>query len=278
MASISHRNAGSRRELPILGIGKASMSVNGPVAIILAAGQGKRMKSEKAKVLHEVCGRPMIHYVVDAARGAGARTIIVVVGYAADQVLESLARRARHPLRHPVRAARDRPCRQDLPSAPGRLPGAGHGPGRRRAAPAARAAGRPAGPPGARRGRLPAGHRQGPRRRWASAASSATPRGGSCGSSRSATARPRRRPSARSTRAATSSSFPLLWEALDQIGTSNAQHEYYLTDAPERLMAMGQKVMALQRAPRRRHPRRQHPPAPRPGRQRHAGAGSRTTG
>ena len=47
---------------------------------------GKRMKSVKAKVLHEVCGRPMIHYVVDAARGAGASTIIIVVGYAADQV------------------------------------------------------------------------------------------------------------------------------------------------------------------------------------------------
>src|SRR5271166_4147371 len=66
------------------------ISMDGPVAIILAAGQGKRMKSEKAKVLHEVCGQPMIHYVVEAARGAGARTIIVVVGYAADQVLESL--------------------------------------------------------------------------------------------------------------------------------------------------------------------------------------------
>jgi len=60
--------------------------MNGPVAIILAAGQGKRMKSAKAKVLHEVCGQPMIRYVVDAARGAGATTIVVVVGYAADQV------------------------------------------------------------------------------------------------------------------------------------------------------------------------------------------------
>ena len=60
--------------------------MQGPVAIILAAGQGKRMKSKRAKVLHEVCGRPMIHYVVDAARGAGAKTIIVVIGYAADQV------------------------------------------------------------------------------------------------------------------------------------------------------------------------------------------------
>ncbi len=64
--------------------------MQGPVAIILAAGHGKRMKSEKAKVLHEVCGQPMIHYVVDAARGAGAKTIVVVVGYAADQVRTAL--------------------------------------------------------------------------------------------------------------------------------------------------------------------------------------------
>ena len=47
--------------------------MHGPVAIILAAGQGKRMKSEKAKVLHEVCGQPMIRYVVEAARARGPR-------------------------------------------------------------------------------------------------------------------------------------------------------------------------------------------------------------
>src|SRR5260221_14135131 len=60
--------------------------MQGPVAILLAAGHGKRMKSTRAKVGHEVCGRPMIRYVVEAARGAGARTIVVVVGYGADQV------------------------------------------------------------------------------------------------------------------------------------------------------------------------------------------------
>ncbi len=65
--------------------------MNGPVAIILAAGQGKRMKSDKAKVLHEVSGRPMIHYVVDAARGAGAKRIVVVVGYDAESVRSCLA-------------------------------------------------------------------------------------------------------------------------------------------------------------------------------------------
>ncbi|QDV33220.1 Bifunctional protein GlmU [Tautonia plasticadhaerens] len=65
--------------------------MQGPVAIILAAGQGKRMRSDRAKVLHEVCGQPMIRYVVDAARGAGAKSIIVVVGFGADQVRTALA-------------------------------------------------------------------------------------------------------------------------------------------------------------------------------------------
>lgn len=65
--------------------------MQGPLAIILAAGHGKRMRSTKAKVLHEVCGRPMIRYVVEAVRGAGAKTIIVVVGYEADQVRNALA-------------------------------------------------------------------------------------------------------------------------------------------------------------------------------------------
>ncbi len=64
--------------------------MQGPVAIILAAGHGKRMKSEKAKVLHEVCGRPMVHYVVEAVRQAGAKKVVVVVGYAADQVHAAL--------------------------------------------------------------------------------------------------------------------------------------------------------------------------------------------
>ena len=39
--------------------------------------------------------------------------------------------------------------------------------------------------------------------------------------------------------------LPVLWDALEQIGTSNAQGEYYLTDAPEHLKTMGQRVLAL---------------------------------
>jgi bifunctional UDP-N-acetylglucosamine pyrophosphorylase / glucosamine-1-phosphate N-acetyltransferase len=61
-------------------------------AIILAAGQGTRMKSARPKVLHELCGRPMIHHVVDAARAAGAQDVIVVVGHGREEVAAYLAR------------------------------------------------------------------------------------------------------------------------------------------------------------------------------------------
>ena len=50
-----------------------------PLAIILAAGKGKRMGSELPKVLVPVGGRPMIRYVIDAVHGAGINRILVVV-------------------------------------------------------------------------------------------------------------------------------------------------------------------------------------------------------
>lgn len=62
-----------------------------PVAVILAAGKSTRMKSEVPKVLHPVCGRLMIEYVLDAARAAGAERLIVVVGHKADLVRSSLS-------------------------------------------------------------------------------------------------------------------------------------------------------------------------------------------
>jgi bifunctional UDP-N-acetylglucosamine pyrophosphorylase/glucosamine-1-phosphate N-acetyltransferase len=55
-------------------------------AIILAAGQGTRMKSALPKVLHPILNRPMVQWVVDAARSAGASPIVVVVGYGAEGV------------------------------------------------------------------------------------------------------------------------------------------------------------------------------------------------
>ncbi|MHC4645781.1 MAG: NTP transferase domain-containing protein [Planctomycetota bacterium] len=55
-------------------------------AIILAAGISSRMNADIPKVLHEVCGRPMLSYVLDACRQAGVGRLYVVVGFCAEQV------------------------------------------------------------------------------------------------------------------------------------------------------------------------------------------------
>ena len=52
--------------------------MNAPIVVILAAGQGTRMRSRTPKVLHDICGLPMIAWPVAAAREAGAGRIIVV--------------------------------------------------------------------------------------------------------------------------------------------------------------------------------------------------------
>ena len=54
----------------------------------MAAGVSSRMNTKLAKVLHEVCGRPMLAYVLDACREAGIEKIYMVVGYGAEQVKE----------------------------------------------------------------------------------------------------------------------------------------------------------------------------------------------
>jgi bifunctional UDP-N-acetylglucosamine pyrophosphorylase/glucosamine-1-phosphate N-acetyltransferase len=54
--------------------------VAAPVVVILAAGQGTRMRSATPKLLHHVCGRPIIAWPVAAAREAGASRIVVVEG------------------------------------------------------------------------------------------------------------------------------------------------------------------------------------------------------
>lgn len=59
--------------------------------IILAAGQGTRMKSVRAKVLHPLCGRPMVHYVVKAVRKLPVDTIVLVIGHQHETVREELA-------------------------------------------------------------------------------------------------------------------------------------------------------------------------------------------
>ncbi len=61
------------------------------VAVVLAAGKGTRMKSDLVKVLHEVCGAPLLDWPVLAARNAGAERFVMVVGHQADRVKEHLA-------------------------------------------------------------------------------------------------------------------------------------------------------------------------------------------
>ena len=61
--------------------------------LILAAGKGTRMGSDLAKVLHQIHGRPLLDYVIEAAQGAGSEEIVVIVGHQADQVRETFAGR-----------------------------------------------------------------------------------------------------------------------------------------------------------------------------------------
>jgi bifunctional UDP-N-acetylglucosamine pyrophosphorylase/glucosamine-1-phosphate N-acetyltransferase len=59
-------------------------------AIILAAGKGKRMKSALPKVAHPVLGRPVVWHVAAAARAAGVRDMVFVLGYGRDKVLPTV--------------------------------------------------------------------------------------------------------------------------------------------------------------------------------------------
>src|SRR5690606_5334178 len=57
------------------------------MTIILAAGQGKRMKSKQYKVLHHVCGKPMVGHVLDTVKHANSEKTVVVVGHGAEHVM-----------------------------------------------------------------------------------------------------------------------------------------------------------------------------------------------
>lgn len=60
-------------------------------AVILAAGKGTRMKSDLPKVLHKIDDKCLVDYVIDAASGAGAEEICLVVGYKYETVIEGIA-------------------------------------------------------------------------------------------------------------------------------------------------------------------------------------------
>jgi bifunctional UDP-N-acetylglucosamine pyrophosphorylase/glucosamine-1-phosphate N-acetyltransferase len=60
------------------------------IALVLAAGEGKRMKSKYPKVLHKICGKSIIHWVLDTAKKVKFSETIVIVGHEAEQVKKTL--------------------------------------------------------------------------------------------------------------------------------------------------------------------------------------------
>ena len=68
------------------------------LAIVLAAGQGKRMKSKLYKVLHPVCGKPMVGHVLDTVNKVNCERKVVVVGHGAEAVKSYLGTNAEYVL------------------------------------------------------------------------------------------------------------------------------------------------------------------------------------
>ena len=58
-------------------------------AIVLAAGKGTRMKSDRSKVIHTIIDRPMLAYIIDALRAVSVQRIVVIVGYQAESIKEA---------------------------------------------------------------------------------------------------------------------------------------------------------------------------------------------
>lgn len=71
-------------------MGRGGMGVKA-AAVILAAGKGVRMVSGMAKVLHPVCGRPMLGYVLETVRRCGVERTLIVVGHQAEAVREAFS-------------------------------------------------------------------------------------------------------------------------------------------------------------------------------------------
>jgi bifunctional UDP-N-acetylglucosamine pyrophosphorylase/glucosamine-1-phosphate N-acetyltransferase len=75
--------------------------------IILAAGLGTRMKSQKIKILHRAAGRPIIDYVLDLAAEVCGRPPVMIVGHQRDEVQQHVGERARFAVQDPPRGTGD---------------------------------------------------------------------------------------------------------------------------------------------------------------------------
>ncbi len=175
--------------------------------VILAAGQGTRMKSALPKVLHPVSGRPMVGHVVQTAAALSPASIIVIVGHSADAVQAFLGSRPGRSVRTAGAPAWNRP-RAPAGRAAARRTDGHRGPAFGGRAPPEGGDPEPSsrGAPVSRSGR-DGRHRFGrtPLRLRPHASGSA---GGSHGSSRNATPRRRRSASRKSTAVFTRSTWP----------------------------------------------------------------------
>jgi bifunctional UDP-N-acetylglucosamine pyrophosphorylase / glucosamine-1-phosphate N-acetyltransferase len=82
---------------------QATMTNDKVQCVILAAGQGTRMKSEKPKVLHPIVGKPMVQYAIEAANSIGSQRPIVVIGHGAEQVKQAIGDHVDYVLQSPQR-------------------------------------------------------------------------------------------------------------------------------------------------------------------------------
>ncbi len=83
-------------------------------SLILAAGKGTRMKSDLPKVVHKCNDYPMVHYVIEASKEAGADDVCVIVGYKAEEVRASITETVEYAIQtkqlgtgHAVKCAKD---------------------------------------------------------------------------------------------------------------------------------------------------------------------------
>ncbi|WP_163102911.1 bifunctional UDP-N-acetylglucosamine diphosphorylase/glucosamine-1-phosphate N-acetyltransferase GlmU [Peribacillus alkalitolerans] len=72
--------------------------MNNRFAVILAAGQGTRMKSKLYKVLHSVCGKPMVQHVIDHVSSLHIEEIVTIIGHGAEKVQAQLGNRSKYAL------------------------------------------------------------------------------------------------------------------------------------------------------------------------------------
>ena len=71
------------------------MSADRPLAaIVLAAGKGTRLKSGRPKVLHEICGRPLLAYSLEAAESLAPSRLVTVIAPDADEIRSRFEKRA----------------------------------------------------------------------------------------------------------------------------------------------------------------------------------------